>query len=151
MKSVEKKDAVLRMRLPESCLGINGCRFAIAHSEDDINYSHKCAAMQEQEIFETAEIPKNLKGRLELCPLEEVAWAPPQPLTNFERFRAELTVEMLYRYFHACERCPAKRHCDDIIGSGTRKWEGCEKVVREWANLPADSPAEEETVHSDLE
>ncbi len=64
---------------------------------------------------------------------------PPKPLTNFEKWKAELTVERLADTFckvgvECCKVCPAKGAC---IGLSTDA--ACSMMIKTWANSPPES------------
>jgi len=133
VKPTEKKDAVLRLRMPCHC-------YECLLQDEDL-----CLVTYVRPTEDDSPIPRSFTDeerysgvRPEWCPLEEVAWAPPVPTTSFEAFRAGLTVEGILRYFRGCGNCPARRHCADVVNSGVETWEGCEKVIRAWADLPAE-------------
>jgi hypothetical protein len=68
MKPTEKKDAVLRMRMPESC---GECPLCVAkHGK-----GYRCAARREGILHEYM-VNAYADERPDWCPLEEVAWAP---------------------------------------------------------------------------
>jgi len=131
--------AVLRLRLPMSCAGC-----ALCVRERGRNKHYRCVSPPDVSAQMT-DLDSYTDKRPEWCPLEEVAWAPPVPLTNIEVFKAGLTLETLLQYFLSCSRCPAERYCTSIINSGTLIWDGCEKIVCAWANLPAE-PAEDDCI-----